>query len=205
VSAGQAARLAFSFMSDEEIDRFAHFAQKSAQAWAAAHGDVLRAMAARPASVHVVRHEDLARDDESAAAAVDGTAKFLGLGGTPGSKRAHCARLLATRATAPRDLSGVQQATSMDQLYEGKLVCKMWARLHAESAAMGYPDAFNRMPCHHAVTGPAVTRQAAADSAQQAVAAQEVSPCGWFQWAASRGTLHHWVSTCAGTPQARHR
>lgn len=200
MSAGQAARLAFSFMSDDEIDRFATFAQRSARAWANLHGDALRAKAAAEAAaevaggavggagVHLVRWEDLL-EDESAAAAIDGVAKFLGVGDTPGSQRAHCARILATRAVGARELTTVQQATSMDQLYEGKLVCKMWAVLHAEAAALGYSEPFNRMPCHHAV-----------DAAVDARGA-EVAPCGWLhRWPKAWGAvgMHKFVSSCAG-------
>jgi hypothetical protein len=172
-SPGQVQRLAFSFMSDEELGRFAVFAIRMAAFWEVAHTDMLRFRARSPDEVLLVRHEDLASGDETTgAAALQRIALFLGLdmGSSPNRAfvegRAHCAFVLARRGLA-RDLTPQQQLTSMDQLYEGVTTCKMWALFGRVATELGYREPFNRMPCVEAAEAPL----------------QEVATCGWFQWA----------------------
>mmetsp|Transcript_66457 Transcript_66457/g.114224 ORF Transcript_66457/g.114224 Transcript_66457/m.114224 type:complete len:326 (+) Transcript_66457:2-979(+) len=200
---GQVQRLAFTFMSDEELDRFAVFAVRMAGFWESSHSDLVSFQRRKPASLHLLRYEELAaagnvggeQGDASVAGALGGLAEFLGLD-RPDKDRVHCAAVLAKRALV-RDLTEQQKASSMDQLYEGMTTCKMWALFGHTAKTLGYPKPFNDMPCAlFAKPGGGEGSKAAAAALRGKE--EEVTSCGWFHWAEAGGEqpLERWVNSC---------
>jgi len=183
---GSNIRLVFNFMTDSDLDLFSAKAVGLAGTWRRAHLAVLQYRQHRPEEILTIRSEDLEAtlrgDEGKTAATIHAIADFLGVP-QPSSERLHCASVLAQRALA-KELTPQQAATSKDQLYDGKTVCKMWSIFGDIATELGYTEPFGRMPC---------------GGQFMETSSDETDSCGWFQWRLSSPDqqVSDWIRDCS--------